>query len=361
MKMKPLKLMLLATTLLSALFIASCSSDDEPVEGDKTELSAAIADIEDRIAEAEEGTLEGQYQVGAKATLQIAVDAAKLTVADPKAEQAKVNSVLANLLSELEAFEAKVVEPIDVANLVGRWRFDEGTGTTANDESDNGFDGTFKTGHADWGAGFPTWTTDRFNVANKAVHFDDGANIEVPYNTALNPTAEISISVWVKADEIRADNRFIGLQSWIGYKFQLQSGNHAFVSVGYAGGTYDKDGQVALPLNEWHHLVATFGDSKTIIYLDGIAIEASTYNDTPNPPVSISGKPYNLVFGQDFPTNKYAAGDGANFNTVGHAEYHVIPLAWGGYFHGSLDEIRIYKSDLSASQVLSIYNAEKPD
>lgn len=360
MKMKPVKLMLMAITLLAAVFVASCSDDDPIVEGDKVELTTAIADIETALADAEEGILEGQYQVGAKDVLQDAIDAAISVVANPKADQAKVNSALANLTTAFEAFQAKVVAPIDVANLMGRWRFDEGTGTTAADDSENGFDGTFKTGHADWGAGFPVWTTDRYGDTGKAIQFDKGANIEIPYNTALNPTSKISISAWVKAAEIRADNRFIGLQSWIGYKFQLQSLNHAFFSVGFAGGTYDKDGQVEIPLDEWHHLVATFGDGKTIIYLDGFAVETAKYEDTPNDPVSISSKPYNLVFGQDFPTDKYSTGNGDNFNTVGHADYHVIPLAWGGYFHGSLDEIRIYKSALTDSQVTSIYDAEKP-
>ncbi|AYB31658.1 hypothetical protein D4L85_14275 [Chryseolinea soli] len=352
MKMKPVKLMLMGITLLSAMFIASCSSDDGPVEGDKTALSAAITEIEDALSSAEEGTLEGQYQSGSKATLQAAVDAAKAVVADKGAEQAKVNSALANLQAALVAFEAKVVEPIDLANLVARWKFDEGTGTTANDESTNNFDGAFKTGPAGWGAGVPTWSTDRFGAANKALHFDKGANIEVPYNTALNPT-KISISIWVKADEIKPGNRFIGLQSWIGYKFELQEANRPFLSIGKPdGGTYDRDSQQNLPINEWHHLIATFGGGNMVFYVDGELVLA--WDNTPGDARSISGTPYNFVIGQDFPTDKYAATD-TNFDND-----HIIPLAWGGFFHGSLDDIRIYKSVLTASQVASIYASEKP-
>lgn len=353
MKMKPVKLMLMAITLLAAVFIASCSSDDdEPVEGNKTDLTTAVAEIKNILTNAEEGILEGQYQSGAKTTLQSAVNAAELVIADPTADQAKVNSALANLTTALAAFHAKIVEPIDVANLVGRWRFDEGTGTTAGDDSDNGFDGTFKTGHADWGAGVPEWTTDRFGDAGKAIHFDEGANIEVPYNTAINPV-KLSISIWVKADEINANNRFLGLHSWIGYKFQLQEVNRPFLSIGKPdGGTYDRDSQQEIPINAWHHLIATFGDGNMVFYIDGD--EVLTWEDTPGDARSISGTPYNLVFGQDFPTDKYAATD-TNFDND-----KIIPLAWGGYFRGSLDEIRIYKSVLSASQVASIYAAEKP-
>jgi hypothetical protein len=358
MKTKSVKIMLMAAALLSVLFIASCSEDEDPVEGDKTEINLAITAAEALHASAEEGTLEGQYQVGSKATLQIAITAAKAVSADKKATQTIVNGALANLQAAVEAFQDKVVEPIDVANLIGRWRFDEGTGTIAHDDSGNGFNGTFKTGHANWGAGVPQWTTDRSGAAGKAIRFDKGANIEVPYNTALNPAAALSISVWLKADAVHADNRFIGLHSWIGYKFQLQSANRPFLTVGHASGAYDRDSEQDLPINAWHHVVATFGNGKTIFYVDGTLIK--TWEDTPNPAKSISGKPYNLVFGQDFPTDKYSMNDGTNFGTVGHADYQVIPLAWGGYFRGSLDEIRIYKSALSASQVTSIYNAEKP-
>lgn len=356
MKTSRFKLWLMISALFSAGLVASCSDDDskDPVVADKAALMDKIDEAEELISTTEEGTLEGQFLAGSKTALQTAINAAQGVVDNEKSTQAQVNSAAVNLQTAMDTYNGQQIAPIDEANLVGRWRFDEGTGTVANDDTDNEFHGTFKTGHDTWGAGVPEWTTDRFGDAGKAISFNNGANIEVPYNTALNPTTAISISIWVKADEVRADNRFLGLHSWVGYKFQLQNLNHAFFSVGHADGTYDKDGQVPLPLDEWHHLVATSGGGSTIIYLDGVAIEASTYNDTPNPPVSIAATPYNLVFGQDFPTDKYAETT-TNFDTD-----KIIPLEWGGYFHGSLDEIRIYKSALTAAQVLSIYNSEKP-
>ena len=64
---------------------------------------------------------------------------------------------------------------------------------------------------------------------------------------------------------------------------------------------------------------------------------------------------HNLVIGQDFPPDQYAATD-ANFETD-----QKIPLAWGGYFHGALDEVRMYKTVLSDTQIQSIYDREKPE
>lgn len=359
MKTRTIKLMLMATALFSVALIASCSSDDDkpkPAEN-REELAASITDADLLIATTEEGTVEDQFEVGSQATLQEAIDAASDVFLNANSTQKQVNAANANLQTAIDVYMGKKVAPIAAADLIGRWKFDEGTGLVAMDDSPNGFDGTFKTGAASWGAGFPTWTTDRHGNVGKAIAFDDGANIEIPYNSKLNPTA-MTISVWVNAAEVRADNRFMGLQSWIGYKFQLQSENSPFFTAGHSGGAYDKSAETTLPINEWYHLVVTFGDGKTIFYINGDM--AKTWTDTPNPMISIAAKPYNLVFGQDFPTDKYSAGDGANFGTVGHADYQVIPLAWGGYFHGSIDDIRIYKTPLTAGQVTSIYNNEKP-
>jgi hypothetical protein len=53
-------------------------------------------------------------------------------------------------------------------------------------------------------------------------------------------------------------------------------------------------------------------------------------------------------------------GDGTNFDVVTSPEYHVIPVAWGGHFRGSIDELRMYNAVLTASQVTALYEREKP-
>jgi len=59
--------------------------------------------------------------------------------------------------------------------------------------------------------------------------------------------------------------------------------------------------------------------------------------------------PVDLVFGQDLPTAAYST----DLNSPNY-------LNWGGYFIGALDDIRIYKTALTATQITSIYNQEKP-
>ena len=355
-----IKFLLMATTLLCAGMFASCSDDDAKAVV-KTELQAAVDVANDLLATTSEGVAAGNYLRGSQAPLRTAVDAAQAVLDDPKVKQAAVTNATVQLGAALEVYASKQVVPIDPTNLVGHWTFDELTtaavGTSVKDYSGNNRNGTIKAGHSSLGGIVPVLAADRYGVAGKALALDKGANVEIPYNTALNP-ATITISAWVKLAETR-NNRFVGLHSWVGYKFEIQDGNRLFGTIGHSGGSYDRDITQVLNQNEWYHVAVTYVAGAMKFYVNGV--EAKAWSDTPNPAVSISGKPYNLVLGQDFPTDKYSMdATGANFDNPSHADYKVIPLAWGGYLHGSLDEVRIYKVALTAAQIAAIYEVEKP-
>ena len=356
------KLLLNAAAILLLLGFAACSKKSDPVVPVvKTDLTAAITAANLLLTTTFEGVAAGNYLKGSQHPLSHAVVAAQTIVDLPEVSQATVTGTTANLNAAITAYGTQKVIPIDPTNLVGQWTFDQiasaAVGAVVKDYSGNGRDGTIKAGHSTLGGVIPVLASDRYGNAGKALLLNKGASVEVPYNTALN-SATLSISTWVKLAEVR-NNRFIGLQSWLGYKFEVQDGNRPFATIGHSGGSYDRDAGIAITQNEWHHLVMTFAAGSMVFYIDGVLVK--TWTDTPNAAASISGKPYNLVFGQDFPTDKYSMDpNGTNFDVVGNADYHVIPLAWGGYFHGTLDEMRIYKSVLTASQVTSIYTIEKP-
>lgn len=352
MQLKPM-LLVFGWAVLLGLFITSCGDDDpETTPVSKTVLQDSIDVAKDLLADTEEGINDGQYTTASRTALQAAITAAEAVVVSTTVTQVEVNNAVVALHVAMDTYRESEIAPVAEGDLIGHWAFDEGTGETAHDNSANAFNGAFKTGPATWGAGFPEWAKDRNGENGKAIHFDEGANIEIPYNTNLNPK-QLTIALWINADKIDANNRFLGLQSWIGYKFQLQEANRPFLTIHSADDKYyDRDAEVNLPINEWHHIAVTFGGGNMIFYIDGVAVK--TWDNTPGDAMSIASAPYNLVFGQDFPTDQYAATD-ANFDTD-----HKIPLAWGGYFHGLLDEIRIYKAALTATQVESIYNREKP-
>jgi len=362
--------MLFMATALAAMIVASCSKDDPIPPPDLTALKASIAAAQTALDAAVEGKADGQYPTGSKTALQAAITAGQAVVDNEATTQAQADAAKVSVDTAVTTFQALVIKPIAEENLVAHWAFDEGTGTTANDASANHFNGTFKAGPVapHWHSNLPTWTTDRAGAANKALHFD-GGSVEVPYNTKLNPTQAITVSAWLMGtDTVKAANRFLGLQSWIGYKFELQDGNIPFFSMGWSDGTntgtYDHDAAQALPKldNKWYQVAATFVPGKMVFYINGVKVKE--YTDTPNPGNSISAKPYNLTIGQDFPTDKYYMGDPGDWSNFSDPtkpdQYHVIPVSGGGFFQGSLDDVRIYNIALSDTQVGALYAQEKP-
>jgi hypothetical protein len=343
---------LLVLIAFAGLVNLSSCSDDEADPADKAALIAAIEDAEELLTTTEEGTNDGQFPTAARAALQAAIDAANEVNANTKVKQSAVDAAVNSLNAAMETYNAAKIAPVAEADLIGHWTFNEGTGTTAGDISANNLDGTFKTGPTAWGAGVPAWAADRNGDANKAIRFDNGANIEIPYNTKLNPPT-MTIALWINPAETNANNRFMGLQSWYAYKFQLQDLNRPFFTVHTSDDQYyDRDAATAVPLNAWHHIAVTFGGGTMVFYIDGVAVK--TWDGVPGTAKSIASAPYNLVFGQDFPTDQYAA------TTTNFDNDHKIPLEWGGFFNGYLDEIRMYKTVLTAAQIQTIYDREKP-
>jgi hypothetical protein len=361
MKTRPIKFILLSTVFLTACLFAACSGDDDgapPVV--KTDLVSAITAANALVSSTAEGVATGNYIKGSQAPLIAAIAQAQSVVDDATALQATVTNATVSLAAAVAAYEAQKVVPIDPSNLVGQWTFDEiaaaAVGTVVKDYSGNSRDGVIKAGHAYWGGGTPALTADRYGDANKALHFNQGANVEIPYNTSLNPTT-MSISLWAKADvndPIVNNQYMIALNRWNGYKLNFQSDPKAFFTVkAVVPGVpdpayYDRDN--ASPIvtqGQWWHIVVTFGNGHMMFYLNGVLVK--DWDNTPGTAISQSASPVNLVFGQDLPSTGYS---------LNEADPNY--LNWGGFYIGALDEVRIYKSVLTASQVTSIFEVEKP-
>ena len=228
-----------AILLLFAGGISSCSKKHDATPVVKTSLTAAITSAIALHDGATEGTVAGNYLKGSKATLQTAIDAAQAVVNSTTATQLQVNAAVATLAAAVTTFAGQLVTAIDAANLSGQWTFDE-IGTIAvnavvKDYSGNSHDGAIKVGHAFWGAGTPTLAADRYGDAGKALHFDQGGNVEIPYAAALNPPV-MSLSVWAKPDvnnPIVNNQYFISMNRWNGYKWNFQDTPRAFFTATY--------------------------------------------------------------------------------------------------------------------------------
>ncbi|WP_420146662.1 LamG-like jellyroll fold domain-containing protein [Spirosoma sp.] len=345
---------LFAFVLLAVVFDA-CKKEDTPaVVVDKTKLKARLDSANTIYTAAVEGAQVGQYEKDSKAAFKTSIDAATTLNNNANATQADVNNGYVNLGQAMNTFASKKVQEIAPQNLVLYLKMDG----NANDASGKGLNGTLKAGSTGvgsftgWGGGTPTPSADRYGTAGKAYFFDKGANIEVPYNTVLNPSKEISISLWARPTVIRPSNYLVSLNRWNGYKLQLQEANKAFMTVKTAAGKYnDKDNESpTLDVNKWYHITVTYKSGGMTFYLNGSPVKA--YTDVTGDPYAVKSN-INLTIGQDLPTSLYTADDKDN------ADGNNFYGPWGGYFTGDIDEVRIYNVVLSDTQVKSIYNAEK--
>ncbi len=344
--------LLFAIMIVASISFSSCKKDTTtPVV--TTALSDSITAATTLLSNSVEGVAAGEYQKGSKAALQTTITAVQAILTDPASTQVAINNAIANLSAAVALFKTKTIVPIAQANLVAQWTFSEGSGTTVTDASAHHLVGTFTAGSPTIsGAGpLPTWTADRYGVANQALHFGRGGHIEVPYNTVLAP-AQITISVWVNVDSIVADNYILAQNWWAGYKFQLQDGNRPFFTYGidaanniYSNQDWNTNG---LPLDHaWHQIAVTHKDGVESFYGDGALIYSWTTGVSGN--ISVTN-PQIFVIGQGYP------------NTFTNPDSSFPQAAWGPYpyFRGSLDDIRIYNTALTDAQILSIYNLEKP-
>ena len=332
-----------------AVLFTACSKDDDKVVTptvDKTALKTALDAANALYTAAVEGTAVGAYEVGSKAVFKSAIDAGQSIFASATSTTSDVSNAAVNLGKATETFTGKKVAEIAADKLIAFWKFDG----DAKDASGNKHDGTLTKGHAFFGAGMPTLTKDRYGVADKAYHFAKGGNIEVPYATSLNPQKEMTISLWMKMDADTAkwaNNYMVSMNRWNGYKFQLQDGPLEFFTVYTADKkAFDKDnGSPTLVKDKWYHLSVTYKSGEMAFYINGTQVK--TYADVVGDFGSVAS--VNLTIGQDLPTDKYSLSD-KDPNYVN----------WGGYFKGDMDDIRMYNSVLSSTQITSIYNAEKP-
>ncbi len=209
---------------------------------------------------------------------------------------------------------------------IGRWKFDEGDDTTAEDTSGNSNSLTLS---AD------SWTTSGkfyrsfLGASNTRLTRDDDSDFD------FAAADDFTLSVWFKRDAVSATEYLIHKQtSDTGYALYMDSDGDLVFGIG--------DGATAFPEetiggslsknyddNSWHHAVAVkTGTASIKLYVDGQEIASDTS-------LSVTGTLANSA--------KLIIAD-AN-ETDGTDE-----------FLGSIDELEIYRSALTADQIAILYN-----
>ncbi|MBK7981960.1 MAG: T9SS type A sorting domain-containing protein [Ignavibacteriae bacterium] len=175
------------------------------------------------------------------------------------------------------------------------------------------------------------WISDRFNNLNSAIHFNGiDCRIEVPHFDELNlkQNNTLSYSFWFSIDNHIQYAGFICKGDTIS-NYCISDNVHGRIAANLNHYSTDKTQTIitskSIPLNEWHHLVATYTPTKILLYLDGKLDNQISITNTR----MINSDP--LYFGVD---------------ADGELEY----------LKGSLDDVRIYNRILGENEILKLYN-----
>lgn len=243
--------------------------------------------------------------------------------------------------------------------LVGHWQFEEGgTNQQLADSSGHGF--TMNRGSSSGtNATDPTWTTSS-RIGTNALDFDGGDRVTLAAADTANSLLdyasgnEITIAAWVNPDAIdNADTQFIltkgrsdstsGIQN---YCLFLRGVSNTTIGPSFrytnAAGTtiYQWDSTTAAfgENSGWHHIAVTytFGTGSSLaMYVDGLPVAGGW----------ISGATGNVAPGSnDTPLWIGSGNNGAGAST----------------FEGIMDDVRLYRRALSASEILEVF-ADPPD
>jgi hypothetical protein len=225
----------------------------------------------------------------------------------------------------------KVLSDSEIADLAwpkhdySDWRFDEGSGTTAKDSSDNAIPTTLTTG--------VTWTTGRLGHAIDlpgAVAGQTGPSIQLGSNPLASCTSELTVAAWIK---LRA------LTNW-SRVFDFGTGTTAFIYLAPTDGAGMHFAMVAptgvfdmvtasppIPADSaWHHVAVTVDATGLVaLYADGTQVMTQM---SPNvKPVDFANVTDNWLGKSRFPDP---------------------------YLNGSIDEMRIACRAYSADEIKNL-------
>jgi len=165
----------------------------------------------------------------------------------------------------------------------------------------------------------------------------DGSNDYVDITGArgvFDSATTFSISLWYYADNYAGAVFGSSFTATDGVWLLPYSSSTFFFSVRNGGGTSISTTPPAL--NQWVHLVATYNAGNGALYLTPAGGSTSITTSTSLPTSLSSNAGINLSIGR-------------------------LALAPGYYFNGKVDEVAIWDSELSSSDVTAIYNSGTPD
>ena len=204
-------------------------------------------------------------------------------------------------------------------SLVGYWAFDDGSGSVAVDGSGNGNDGEL--------INSPDWVD---GVVGGCLDFvrADTEYVSIPSSTDLQITGDLTVAGWFNFDEVPVPAHTGLVSKAYGGEWLWQIYAPSKMYVWHDSGVrarWNVSGSIVA--GNWYHLAfVRDGTAKTYkIYCDGVLKTTSgAYASAP-------------------PTSETHV-------TIGSGGSHVQP------FDGLIDEVRIYSTALTASEIKALYD-----
>jgi hypothetical protein len=203
-------------------------------------------------------------------------------------------------------------------NLVSWWKFDEGSGTIANDSAGNN-DGSL--------VGDTSWTTGQIGGA---LSFDgNGDYVNCGSGGSLDITSTITVSAWVKRPDYNTAGTIAGKtnSNSVTAGYSLHSYIEGFEFQFYSGGWRRTTPRVPATAGQWHHIVGTYDGSYACLYIDGVQRASITYSGTIIP---ATGYPFQMGFWRS---------------------------GYPNYYKGLIDDVRVYNLALNAEEVWQLYQS----
>jgi len=197
---------------------------------------------------------------------------------------------------------------------------------------------------------YVAWCFKAGGLINKAADFNGSSSIikSTALGTAFISQTTLSISAWFKTSQSTrltiasfSDTNNGSTDLWLGSDSSGDTISFRNVNNGINNLQFDNAGGSSIRDGAWHHVVFTADSSGTRIYVDGSELTGFTYQN---------GLQSTTI---EMPTSLNQFSIGANQDSS----------ATGGqwFLNGQINQVRVFTSALSASQVTELYNETKAD
>ena len=208
--------------------------------------------------------------------------------------------------------------PAPPAGLVAAYAFDEGSGSNVLDSSGSANAGVLE-------GGTIRTTTGRYGNAL----FFDGVNdaVRVEDSGSLDLTAGMTLEAWVRPESLVAWDTVIMKEqpTTLAYALYSNSNTNIPVTEAHIGGAVRRaSGGGQIPLNAWTHLAGTYDGGAIRMFVNGVLVGQSGRTG----PIATSTSPLRI---------------GGN-------------AIWPEWFHGQIDDVRIYNRALTATEIQADMN-----